>query len=204
MRDDHVPKHRLPSNYRYRFVLAPAIRAWILDFETKDLASLCYSYCTARVRDEDFLKDLAHALIPKVKQMNAHDVSATVLALSLVNFSQHKTFFKRLSEHACRIAPTMTALQLTHSLYGFGLAQLKDTRVYCILLNSAFEKRAMLRVENVLDIFSGLMETEFYPGDHVSWLLDRGQELLGKMSGEDAIGFLKVGSGGRYVVLSKT
>ncbi|CAD7935047.1 unnamed protein product [Amoebophrya sp. A120] len=66
----------------YKFTLAPAIRSFLLDFETKDLCAVVWGFAHARIVDTAFLQDVAHFLEQKVSHMNAHDIAALVLAFS--------------------------------------------------------------------------------------------------------------------------
>eukprot|EP00392_Amoebophrya_sp_AT5.2_P001783 g1788.t1 len=66
----------------FRFVLAPSIRSFLLDFEVKDLCAIVWGFCHAGIVDDAFLRDVSACLENKVPHMNAHDVAALVLAFS--------------------------------------------------------------------------------------------------------------------------
>jgi hypothetical protein len=130
--------------------------------------------------------------MPKVKKMNAADVSGIVLALSSVEFGQQRDFFNKLGNHTLTLAPTFSPLQLSRCIYGFGLARVDDRRVYDSLLAQCEDKQLLLYGRNVVDILCGLAEAGYFPAKHVPWLLERASTNIEKLKGEDTISLLHI------------
>eukprot|EP00397_Hematodinium_sp_SG-2012_P009132 GEMP01009207.1.p1 GENE.GEMP01009207.1~~GEMP01009207.1.p1 ORF type:complete len:1043 (+),score=247.06 GEMP01009207.1:88-3129(+) len=176
----------------FRYIFAPAIRGFMLDFQTKDLCTILWSYCNAHVLDDALFRDLAQALMPKVKEMNAHDVASVVVAFATVDFQASAALYKKLGRQAVQLQATFSPLQVSRALYGFGCAAQQDLRVMQALLDEAYSKRHLLYGRNVTDILTGLAETRYFPEDHLPWLFTHAAKSVNRLSAEDTIALMHV------------
>ncbi|CAD7929169.1 unnamed protein product [Amoebophrya sp. A25] len=176
----------------FRFVLAPSVRSFLLDFETKDLCAVIWGFSNARVRDEAFFEDVVASLSHKVAHMNAHDVAALVLAFAAVDFRASNALYKKLAGQAITLAPTFSPMQLTRVICGLGLQNHRNPRVYQRLLEQAETKKRLLYRTNVVDILRGLTAIEYHPKEHLSWLLAAASSGLDKLPSEEAIALLVI------------
>eukprot|EP00928_Gymnodinium_smaydae_P018287 TRINITY_DN16969_c0_g1_i4.p1 TRINITY_DN16969_c0_g1~~TRINITY_DN16969_c0_g1_i4.p1 ORF type:complete len:1111 (-),score=278.40 TRINITY_DN16969_c0_g1_i4:165-3431(-) len=150
---------------------APAIRAKLLEFEgPRDLCTVAWAFSNATVVDKALLNDVAHALSAKVKQMNAHDVSSIVVALSSIEYN-HRRLFKALQKHTRTIIHSFSPLQLARTTYGFGLAGVEDESLFRLLCQQVVRKRHLLHARNIVEVLVGLAEAEYLPPKEVAELL---------------------------------
>lgn len=133
--------------------------------------------------------DLAHTLVPKVKQMNAHDVSSIVVAFSSIEYA-HRRLFESLRTHAKRIVHTFSPLQLARTINGFGAASVDDPGLFKSLCEQVLRKQHGLHAKNIVEIVSGLVEAEYTPRVVLQSLLKEDDKLRRWLKAEDAIQLL--------------
>ncbi|EEQ99720.1 hypothetical protein Pmar_PMAR010983, partial [Perkinsus marinus ATCC 50983] len=163
----------------FRYTLAPTIRSYMLEYTVQDLCALAWSFANANVHDVDFMSDIAHALMPKTRDMNCQDVCSAVVALASLHYS-HKELFEALKQQSFRLMHTFTPLQLSRTLYGFGVAGVRDKKLFYEMTLTSIDKLHLMYAKNVCDILSALMEAEYLIPeltrpllDHLSRQLDR-------------------------------
>ena len=170
----------------FRYTFAPLIRNHMIDLSVRELCTVLWSFATAEVVDFDFYNDLAHALIPRVSEMNAHDVSSVVWGLAGVHFS-HCDLFKSIKRQASLLHNDFTPLQLSRVVYGLGAAGV----VMPELVEGCRKRMHLLYTQNIVEILMGLNHcglVQEMGGPFFETLSNQTQ----KISGRDAVQVLKI------------
>lgn len=175
----------------FKFTVAPVVRQHMMDYTVRELCTLVWSFATAEVIDPDFYNDLAHALLPKAQQMNAHDVSSVVWALSSVHY-RHGDFFASLKHQALRLKSHFTPLQLSRVIYGLGAGNVSDKRVMTDLLDLASKKMHLLYTQNIVEILIGLNYANMLDEATCGPFWKALASQTSKISGRDAVQLLSV------------
>ena len=174
-----------------KFTIAPVVRQHMMDYTVRELCTLVWSFATAEVIDPDFYNDLAHALLPKAQQMNAHDVSSVVWALSSVHY-RHGDFFGSLKHQALRLKSQFTPLQLSRVIYGLGAGNVSDKRVMAELVDLASKKMHLLYTQNIVEILIGLNYANMLDETTCGPFWKALASQTSKVSGRDAVQLLSV------------
>ena len=175
----------------FRFTLAPLLRTHMMDLSVRELCTVLWSFASAEVVDSDFYNDVAHALIPKGSEMNAHDVSSVVWALSAVQFAQ-SDLLKVLRRQTLLVKGEMTPLQLSRVVMGFGAAGVQDRKMMESLIDSCRQKMHLLYTQNIVEILIGMSGSGILgEGLEEPFLQTLGTQT-DRISGRDAVQILKL------------
>jgi hypothetical protein len=175
----------------FRFTLAPLLRTHLMDFTVRELCTVLWSYASAEVVDSDFYNDIAHALIPKGSEMNAHDVSSVVWGLSAVQFAQ-KDLLKTLRRQAYVVKGDFTPLQLSRVVFGFGSAGVNDHKLMASLIDLCREKLHLLYTQNIVEILMGMDGCGMLGNGLEDAFLETLAGQVQRISGRDAVQILKL------------
>jgi len=171
-------------------VFGPEIRAKMLEFDApRDLCTLAWAFSNASVRDLALFNDLAHVLSPRVKLMNAHDVSSVVVAFSSIEYA-HQRLFRALQKHTRTIVHTFSPLQLSRVIYGFGVSGIDDEALLRLLCEQVLRQRHLLHARNIVEIVTGLAEAEYTPKRVLRVLLREPEALTTWLGVEDSVQLL--------------
>ncbi|KAF4749070.1 hypothetical protein FOZ63_030850, partial [Perkinsus olseni] len=175
----------------FRYTLAPTIRSYMLEYSVQDLCALAWSFANANINDVDFMSDIAHALMPKTRDMNCQDVCSAVVALASLHYS-HKELFEALKQQSFRLMQTFTPLQLSRTLYGFGVAGVRDKKLFYEMALTSIGKLHLMYAKNVCDILSALMEADYLIPELTRPLLDHLARQLDRLGPTECVQLLTV------------
>ena len=176
----------------FKFCLSPLMRQHLMEYSVRELCTILWSFASAEVVDLDFYNDLSHALIPKIDQMNAHDVSSVAWAMGSAGY-MNKDLFSGLKHQALMLKSQLSPLQLSRVIYGLGAGGVKDKHVLTALVAQAKNCMHSLYMQNIMDILIGLQRVDFFVGvDPLLPFLKTLGNNTEKLSGRDAVQLLGI------------
>jgi hypothetical protein len=171
----------------FKFTFAPLMRNHMLDMSVRELCTVLWSFATAEVVDMDFYNDVAHGLIPLVKEMNAHDVSSVVWGLAGVNYS-HGDLFKSLRRQAVLLLHEFSPLQLSRVVYGLGVAGVNVDA----FVEACIARMHLLYTQNIVEILIGISSGTEQGLELTEPFLETLEIQAKNISGRDAVQILKI------------
>ncbi|KEP65343.1 UNVERIFIED_CONTAM: hypothetical protein HHA_286410 [Hammondia hammondi] len=177
----------------FRLTVAPAIRAFVGDLRAKDLALLAWAYGEVGVVDEDFFADLHYAMLPKVKHFTPHDIMLVVPTFAQLGFGSRE-LLRSLQKQTTKLLPTFSPLQLSRTLYGFGLAAtlVADARFFGECADLVQRRLHTFYPQNIVHLLVGLSEAEYLSHPVVPELLERSAKVTPELFAEDCVQLLYV------------
>ncbi|EPR59424.1 hypothetical protein TGGT1_286410 [Toxoplasma gondii GT1] len=177
----------------FRLTLAPAIRAFVGDLRAKDLALLAWAYGEVGVVDEDFFADLHYAMLPKVKHFTPHDIMLVVPTFAQLGFGSRE-LLRSLQKQTTKLLPTFSPLQLSRTVYGFGLAAtlVADARFFGECADLVQRRLHTFYPQNIVHLLVGLSEAEYLSHPVVPELLERSAKVTPELFAEDCVQLLYV------------
>ncbi|PFH34730.1 hypothetical protein BESB_067630 [Besnoitia besnoiti] len=177
----------------FRLTIAPAIRAFIGDLRAKELGLLAWAYGEVGVVDQDFFADLNYAMLPKVKHFTPHDIMLIVPTFAQLGFGSRE-LLRALQKQTLKVLPAFSPLQLSRTIYGFGLAAtlVPDARFFAECADLVQKRLHTFYPQNIVHILVGLSEAEYLSHPAVPLLLDKCAKITPEFFAEDCVQLLYI------------
>ncbi|KAF4741161.1 hypothetical protein FOZ62_031706, partial [Perkinsus olseni] len=100
--------------------------------------------------------------------------------------------FEALKQQSFRLMQTFTPLQLSRTLYGFGVAGVRDKKLFYEMALTSIGKLHLMYAKNVCDILSALMEADYLIPELTRPLLDHLGRQLDRLGPTECVQLLTV------------
>ncbi|KAK2196304.1 Armadillo-type fold [Babesia duncani] len=163
------------------YTISPIIRTNIRQLGPREIATVAWAFVNARVQDSALFSDLAHVLLPLVKQSSTKDLTACVSAFRDLDLPIWEHLEQRILELCNEFTPLQLA-KITSSVPG------TNPEIYPRLAKACQSKIHLFTAENILELLVGFSKAEFDNGkDLFKSLLHAISHQVPRLYAEDAI-----------------